>query len=73
MKKKNKKREVNTRDYVTQQRYTEKKSIMITTMALDKIYNESKKAQKKPMLILQIKQNNALWKLYIDIIKEETL
>jgi Holliday junction resolvase len=67
------KKSINPREYVTQQKSTEKSRITITTETLNKLWQEATSADKKPMLLLQLKDKNTTWNLYVDITKGNTL
>ena len=51
-------------------KYTDKKSFRINTDLLEKIWNEAFDQNKFPMFGIGIRNNNILWKLKLDIVKE---
>ena len=62
--------DLKTEDYVIDCKYTDKKGFRISTKILEKIWNEALDANKLPMLIIGIKDENINWTIKCEIQKE---
>jgi len=62
--------DLQTKDYVIECKFTEKKSYRISTKMLDKLWEESLDANKLPLLIIGIENKNCKYTLKVDISKE---
>lgn len=59
--------DLKTEDYLIECKTTEKKSYRITTKLLQKLWNEAFEANKLPMLIIGLKDENCKWMLKVEI------
>ena len=62
--------DLQTKDYVIEAKYTEKKGYRITTKLLKKLWEDALEANKLPLLTIGIKDEEGLWMLGITINRE---
>ena len=62
--------DLKTDEHCIECKFTELKGFRITTQILEKIWNDALEAQKKPALVIGIKNDEYLWTLNISIKKE---
>lgn len=62
--------DLQTKNYVIECKYTEKKGYRISTKMIKKIWDEALDANKLPAIVIGIKDNDCIWKLKVSIEKE---
>jgi len=62
--------DLQTKNYVIECKYTEKKGYRISTKMIKKIWDEALDANKLPAIVIGIKDENCVWKLKVSIEKE---
>ncbi len=62
--------DLSTDEYVIECKYTGKKGFRITSQILNKLWNEALSANKLPMLVIGIENEDGKWLLKIDIEKK---
>ena len=66
----NDKGDLKTKDYLIECKVTEKKGYRVTLKLLQKIWKEALEANKLPMLIIGLKDENCKWMLRVEINRE---
>jgi hypothetical protein len=62
--------DIQTKDYVIDAKYTDKKGFRISTVILNKLWKEALESNKLPLLIIGIKDENSSWTITCNITKE---
>jgi hypothetical protein len=62
--------DASTKDFVIEIKFTEKNGYRLTTKTLQKIWCEALEANKLPLMIVGIKEDNVTWNLTINITKD---
>ncbi len=62
--------DLQTKDYVIECKFTEKKGYRISTKLLNKLWKDALEANKLPLLTIGIKEGNELWVIKCQIEKE---
>lgn len=63
--------DLKTEDYVIECKFTEKKGFRVTTALLKKLWEESLDANKLPMLVIGIEDEDKRWMLHVNIEQEK--
>ncbi len=62
--------DLSTEEYLIECKMTNKGSYSISKKLLEKIWNDALESNKLPLLVIGIQDNNTLWKLKVEINKE---
>jgi len=62
--------DLSTEEYLIECKTTGKGSYSISKKLLEKLWNEALESSKLPLLVIGIQDNNTLWKLKVEINKE---